>query len=191
MGEVTRLLQQWCAGDKDAEACLFELVYPELHRLARSRIKGNWRNQTLQPSALISEAYIRLVAAEDRNFPNRRSFFGYAAKAMRAALVDHWRRRRAIFVPLGDCTHGRLSRDDKIELCLAVHSVMDELEQAHPDWSPVVEMRVFLDLTHAAIAETLGLGARTVERIWHNARFWLFERLGPEPWHGKVVRETA
>jgi RNA polymerase sigma factor (TIGR02999 family) len=186
MGEVTRLLQQWCAGDKEAEARLFDLVYPELHRLARSRIKGNWPDQTLQPTELINEVYIRLVAAPDQNFANRRSFFGYAAKAMRTALVDHWRRRRAVFTPLGDFTHGKLSREDKIELGLAVHSVLDELEQAHPDWSTVVEMKVFLDLTHAAIAETLGIGERTVERIWHDARFWLFERLGPEPWHGKL-----
>jgi RNA polymerase sigma factor (TIGR02999 family) len=186
MGEVTMLLQQWRAGDKKAEARLFQLVYPELHRLARLRIKGNHRDQTLQPSALINEVYIRLVAVEDQNFPNRRSFFGYAAKAMRTALVDHWRRRRgAVFTSLGD-TGGRLSQKEKIELGLAVHSVLDELEKVHPDWSAVVEMKVFLDLTNAAVADALGLGQRTVERIWHDARFWLFEKLGPESRHGSL-----
>ena len=190
MGEVTRLLEQWRAGSKEAEARLFELVYPELHRLARSRMKGTRRDETLQASALVNEAYIRLVAVEDHNFPNRRAFFRYAAKAMRTALVDHWRkRRRAVFVPLGDFTDGKLSREEKIELRLAVNSVLDELEKDHPDWCTVVEMKIFLDFSDREVAEAMGLGERTVQRIWHNGRSWLFERLGPEPWREAVRKQ--
>jgi RNA polymerase sigma factor (TIGR02999 family) len=180
MDEVTKLLQQWRAGSREAETKLFELLVPELRRIARSLLKGGGRDHTLQPTALVNELYIRLVAAKNQNWTNRGAFFRYAAKAMRSLLIDHWRRHpRTGLLPLGNLSDRVLSPKATRELVLAVDLLLDEMERDHPDWCAVVEMKFFLGLNNDEVAEAMGISLRTAERMWHDARFWLFERLGP------------
>jgi RNA polymerase sigma factor (TIGR02999 family) len=193
-GEITRLLQRWCAGDRDVEGPLFELLYPDLRRIAHSLTKGDHRHRTVQNTALVHELYMKLVGAKDRSFPNRKAFFSYAGKAMRRLLIDYWRRSpKAADVdlePLGDLTDHALSKDQKILLGVAVNGVLDQLDQEHSDWCSVVEMKFFLGLDDPASAEVLGLPLRTVQRMWQNARWWLFEKLGPEPWNSAPGPQT-
>ena len=181
MGDVTALLQQWQAGSRDAEARLYELLDPELRRIARSLTKRR-RDATLSSAALVNELYIRFVNVKDRSWPNRRAFFNYAAKAMRRILIDHWRRRpRVLLVPLDDLTDRLRSKDEKIALAVAVADVLDDLARDHQDWCSVVEMKLYLGLGNSEVAKAMGVSLRTVERIWQDARWWLFERLQPKP----------
>src|SRR5882724_7347481 len=124
MGEVTRLLGEWRAGSREAEAQLLELLYSDLRRLARSLMKRDGRDHTLQPTALVNELYIRLIAVKEQNWANRQAFFQYAAIAMRRLLIDHWRRRGAVLVPLGALGDRALSNEATIELAQAVHAVL-------------------------------------------------------------------
>jgi RNA polymerase sigma factor (TIGR02999 family) len=182
MGEITRLLDEWRAGSREAEAQLFERLYPELRRIAHSLVKADGRDPTLQPTALVHELYMRLVTVKDRNFENRRAFYKYAAVAMRRLLIDYWRRPRVALVPLGDLANRILSKEEKIALSVAVHGILDDLAKDHPEWCTVVELKFYLGLDNPSVAEVVGRSLKTVERIWHDARWWLFEKLGPEPW---------
>ena len=181
-GEVTDLLQQWQAGNRSAEARLFEVIHPELRRIARVTIKAGRRDPTVHSAGLVNELYLRLVKIEQRDFPNRRAFFAYAAKAMRNIVISSYRRHPKIVVVTGDISAQALSREEKIVLILAIHAVLDALKEEHPDWHMVVELKFFLGLTNAAVAEAMGIPLRTVERMWEDARWWLFQKLGPEPW---------
>jgi RNA polymerase sigma factor (TIGR02999 family) len=179
MGEVTKLLKEWRAGDREAEKQLLGLLYPDLRRIARSVLRRDGRDHTLQPTALVNELYLRLAATNKQDWPNRRAFFQYAAIAMRRMLIDHWRRRGNILLPLGDLPIGVSSTQGKIELAQAVHEVLNELAKDHPDWCSVVEMKFFLGLDNRATAQAMGFSLRTVERIWHDARWYLYEKLKP------------
>lgn len=179
--DVTTLLQNWQSGDRAAEARLFELVLPELQRIARRCMSRERTDHTLEPTELVGEVYEKLVRATDRNIQNRSHFFAIAARSMRWHLIDHARRRRpGTEVPL-DELEAILPVSSDIETAVLVSELLDELARSKPDWCTVVELRYFLGFTDEQAAEALNVSSRTTKRYWHDARRWLFERLGDEP----------
>jgi RNA polymerase sigma factor (TIGR02999 family) len=180
-GEITQLLQAWGAGDRSVEARLFGLVLPDLRNLARALMRRERPDHTLQPTALLNEAYVRLLAGRERDWESRRHFFAVAARIMRHLLIDHWRgRTKSEVVPLENW------RDvpgpaAQLELALAVNRLLDELEALHPEWCAVIELKYFVGLTDEEAVEVLGVKLRTMQRQLGDARRWLFERLNPSP----------
>jgi RNA polymerase sigma factor (TIGR02999 family) len=180
-GEVTRLLHAWSAGDRTVEDRLFSLVLPDLRNLAQCLVRQERRDATLQPSALLNEAYMRLLAARERDWENRRHFFAVAARVMRRLLIDHARaRKQSLVVPIDGAREPRKS-DPQVELSLAVDRLLDELQLSHPDWCSIVELKYFMGFTDPETADALGLPVRTVQRRFGDARRWLYERLNPAP----------
>jgi RNA polymerase sigma factor (TIGR02999 family) len=180
-GEITQLLQEWRSGSREAEDRLFELVLPDLRRMAHHYMRGERRDHTLQPTELVDQIYFRLVAAKDRDWQNRGHFFAIAARAMRRYLIDYARARPdADFVPIEGLVGRTLHEKSKIELASTIDSLMGELAEAHPEWCSIVELKFFLGLTDEEAAEVMGLSLRTMQRQWQDARRWLFEKLGPE-----------
>ena len=177
-GDITTLLHKWRAGSRTAENELFALVLPNLRRLAQYFMKGERKGHTLQPSELVDQIYMRLVAAKDRDWQNRQHFFAIAARAMRRYLIDYARGRPdARFVPLEGI--GRLLPADtaKLDLAITVDRLLDQLAEAEPEWCTLVEVKYFLGLTDEEAVETLGIKLRTLQRMWRDARQWLFEHM--------------
>jgi len=179
---VTELLGRLRAGDDHARDELFRVVYAELRRVAEAQMRGQKKSHTLQPTALVNEAYLRMIG-KDRapEFHDRSHFLATSARAMRSILVDHARARLALKaggdrrrVPL----HPDLVAGDAVDVdVLALHDALDRLENISPDRSRVVELRFFGGLTNEEIAEVLGLSDRTVYRMWEFARTWLHREM--------------
>ena len=178
--QVTRLLHRMRGGDEQAADELLPLVHDELHRLARGAMAGQRASHTLQPTALLHEAWLRLVGA-DGELRDQEHFLALAATAMRSVLVDHARRRGA------DKRGGGAEREQleglvlaaeerEIDL-LALDEALEELAQAEPLLAKLVELRFFGGLGHERIAEHLGRSLRSIERDWAAARDWLRMRL--------------
>jgi RNA polymerase sigma factor (TIGR02999 family) len=177
-GEVTALLHAWAGGDRGVEPRLFELVAPDLHKLAGRLLRRERADHTLQPTALLNEVYCRLVQARERDWQNRTHFFAVAARAMRHLLIDYARARPAgIRVPIDGLRELLRGREDKIELAVAIHGLLSEIEASHPDWCTIVELKFFVGLTDQETAEALGMPLRTVQRKFSDARRWLYEKL--------------
>ncbi len=177
-GEVTALLQAWAAGDRSVESRLFDLVVPDLRRLADALMRKERPGHSLQATALLDEVYCRLVAARDRDWENRRHFFAVAASAMRHLLVDHARGRpKAHNVALEDIAAGSPTTAEKLDTALAIDTLLDDLKALHPDWCSVVELKFFMGLTDEETADAMGLPVRTVQRKFSDARRWLYEKL--------------
>lgn len=176
-GEVTRLLRMWRQGDRSGEARLFELVLPDLRRLAGYHMRRERAGHTLAPTALLNETYLRLVGARNCDWQDRRHFFAVAARAMRRYLIDYARARpKASQVSIEADERLLLGDEQRIETALAVDRLLDALEREYPDQCAVVELKFFLGLTDEEAAETLGTPLRTVQRRWQAARQWLYER---------------
>jgi len=175
--DITELLHQWRAGSREAENQLFAIVFPRLRRLAHYLMKGERPGHTLQATELVDEIYARLVAARDRDWRNRQHFFAIAARVMRRYLIDHARGRpQAEFVPLEGLEALLPADKAKIDLALTIDGLLDKLSEVQPDWSTLVEMKFFLGLTDDEAADALGIKLRTMQRMWRDARQWLFER---------------
>lgn len=180
---VTQLLVEWGNGDQAALDKLMPLVLGELRRLARSYLRRERTNHTLQPTALVNEAYLRLVDQRSARWQNRAQFFGVAAQLMRRILVDHARLRQA--EKRGGSEQQRLSlsnvdrasHQSEVDL-LALHEALDELATVDPQQSRIVELKFFGGLSIEETAEVLGIGHATVERDWKMARAWLRSKLG-------------
>jgi RNA polymerase sigma factor (TIGR02999 family) len=175
---VTELLVQWGRGDQAALDKLMPLVLNELRRLANSYLRRERANHTLQPTALVNEAYLRLVDQRSAKWQNRAQFFGVAAQLMRRILVDHARLHQA--AKRGGTQQQRLSLSnleqvgDQPELdLLALHEALDELAKVDPQQSRIVELKFFGGLSIEETAEVLNIGHATVERDWKMARAWL------------------
>jgi len=182
--DITPLLHKWRAGNRTAENELFRLVLPKLRRLAQYLMKGERKGHTLQATDLVDQIYMRLVAAKDRDWQNRQHFFAIAARAMRRHLIDHARARPdAESVPLEAIGHLLPADGSKLELALTVDRLLDQLAEAEPEWCTLVEVKYFLGLTDEEAAEMLDLKLRTLQRMWRDARQWLFEHM--EPGHAK------
>ncbi len=176
VGDITFLLQQWRDGDGGAEQELFALVTPNLRRLAHHLMKGERKGHTLQATELVDQIYIKLVAVKDRDWQNRSHFFALAARAMRRYLIDHARGRPAAdFVALEGMEDFLPADSAKIDLALTVDKLLSELAEAKPDWCQLVELKYFLGLSDEEAAETMGIKLRTMQRMWKDARRWLFE----------------
>lgn len=177
-GDITRLLAEWRQGSSDAENQLFELVTPDLRRLARYLMKGERSGHSLQPTELVNQVYIRLVAAKNRDWQNRRHFFAIAARAMRRYLIDHARARPdAEFVALEGLENLLPADRRKVDTAIMVDQLLERLAQIQPEWSQLVEVKYFLGLTDEEAAEVLGMKLRTMQRMWKEARHWLFEQM--------------
>jgi RNA polymerase sigma factor (TIGR02999 family) len=179
--DVTQLLQQWSVGDTDALRSLMPLVYDELHRLARRSLSGEHAGHTLQTTALVHEAYLRMIQQDETNWKNRAHFYAIAAQLMRRILIDHGRaartdKRRVMMgaIPLDDA-YPRAVRPqmDFLEL----HEALEELESFDAQKARVVELRFFGGLSIEEAAEVLGISTSTVKREWNVARAWLARKL--------------
>jgi RNA polymerase sigma-70 factor (ECF subfamily) len=179
---VTQLLIEWSHGDQAALAKLMPLVYSELRRLASNYLRRERAGHTLQPTALVNEAYLKLVDQRNMKWQNRAQFFGISAQLMRRILVDHARQHQA--AKRGGSDQQRLSitsaealaEQPKIDL-LALNEALDELAQMDPQQGRIVELKFFGGLSIEETAEVLGIGHATVERDWKVARAWLRRKL--------------
>jgi RNA polymerase sigma-70 factor, ECF subfamily len=182
-GTVTVLLRAMRAGDATAEESLIPLVYQELHRLAQSYMRRERPDHTLQPTALIHEAYMRL-AGEDVDWKNREHFIGVAAHVMRRVLVDHARAHRAEMrggdrrrVELDEGLAVAAERSDEV---LLVDGALERLAKRNQRQARVVELRYFGGLSMEEIAAMLSISLRSAKRDWSLARIWLFQELHPK-----------
>lgn len=177
MGDITLLLHQWQQGSPDAENQLFDLVVPDLQRLARYLMKRERPDHSLQPTELVDQIYFRLVAAKNRDWQNRRHFFAIASRAMRRYLIDHARGRPdAQFIALDGMENFLPADGAQVELAITVDRLLNELAATNPEWCNLVELKYFLGLTDEEAADVLGIKMRTMQRMWRDAREWLFER---------------
>jgi RNA polymerase sigma factor (TIGR02999 family) len=175
------VLQAAQAGDRQAAADLLPLVYAELHQLARARLAGQAPGQTLTPTALVHEAYVRIAGDSHVTWEGRQHFFFAAARSMRDILVEQARRKAA------PKHGGGRSREELDEACavlkppsddvLAVHEALTELEERDPLKAKIVLLRYFTGLTMEETAEILGVPERTLDRHWRYLRAWLMKRL--------------
>ena len=180
--DITQLLHKWSEGDQSAERQLFSVVFPDLRRLAHHFMKGERQGHTLQATELVNQVYFRLVAAKNRDWQNRRHFFAIAARAMRRYLIDYARGRpHADFVALEGIENLLPAGSPKLEQAIGIDRLLDQLAIKKPDWSALVEVKYFLGLTDEEAADVLGMKLRTMQRMWVEARKWLFERLETRP----------
>lgn len=179
--EVTQILQEWNAGDIEAPTRLMPLVYNELRRLARNYLQRESAAHTLQPTALVHEAYLRLVDQTRLSWQNRAHFYGIAASMMRRVLVDHARARTAgkrggaaVRLSTDDV---QIAMEDRAADFVALDEALEELAKFDERKCKIVEMRFFGGLSDEEIAEVLGVSTRTVLRDWKTARLWLYREL--------------
>lgn len=185
MTEITRILRNIEDGDAQATGELLPLVYAELRKLAASRLNHEKASNSLQPTVLVHDAYVRLVdQSQPQLWNGRRHFFGAAAEAMRRILVEHARRKRSIK------RGGQFQRVelDEIELLeeaeqvdlLALDEALTELESLAAEKAKLVKLRFFAGLTVPDAADAMGVSVATAERYWKFARTWLYARLHPD-----------
>lgn len=182
--DVTEILHEWSGGDRDAPERLMPLVYDEMRRLARSFLARERDGHTFQPTALVNEAYLRLVDQTRVNWQNRAHFYGIASSMMRRVLIDH-ARAHATEKRGGVAVH--LSIDDvqvpvekRAASFLALDEALEKLAQMDERKARIVEMRFFGGLSDEEIAEVLGVSSRTVLRDWKTARLWLYRELSQD-----------
>jgi len=184
MNDATLLLQSIARGDTQAAADLLALVYDELRRLAAHRMALEAPGQTLQPTALVHEAWLRLTGGVAPAINDRAHFFSLAAEAMRRILIDRARRKRARRhggehqrVELDDCDIAAPDADDRM---LAVHDALDHLAREHPLQAELVKLRYFAGMTNEETARILGISVSTAKNYWTFARAWLFHEISKE-----------
>lgn len=182
--DVTALLQDWRQGNEEALNRLVALVYKELRRLASANLKGQWYNYSLQPTALVNEAFIKLTDCNKIDWKNRAHFFGVASKLMRNILVDKARRKLAtkregerFKVSLQDIHQLSDPVIDRDLDLIALDDALQVLEKLDIQQSRIVELRYFGGLNIEETAEALGVSASTITREWRLARAWLLHRL--------------
>ena len=181
MSDATLLLTAIEQGDPRAAEKLLELVYEELRHLANSKMARETPNQTLQPTALVHEAWLRLVGEKNPKFANRAHFFSAAAEAMRRILIDRARhkltQRHGGGFERVDLEGQDLAAPDTDQQLLAVHEVLDKLTREHPVQAEVVKLRYFAGMTNEEAAQVLGISVSTVKNYWTFARTWIFHEI--------------
>lgn len=181
--DVTELLQAWREGDERASAQLLETVYATLKRIALGQLRGERAGHTLQPTALVHEAYLRILGQRELDWRDRAHFFGLAAVTMRRVLVDHARRRSARKRDAEELrpitvSAGGVGADGDVDL-LDLDRALTRFAREFPRPARVVEMRYFSGLELADVAAALDISLRTAERDWRFARAWLRDALAP------------
>lgn len=184
MSDITLILEAIARGESHASGDLLPLVYDELRRLAAVRMAGEAAGQTLQPTALVHEAWLRLVKEEDRKWQDRAHFFRAAALAMRRILVDRARHKLSLKrgagaekVSIEDVDLATATTDDRV---LLVDQSLERLEKEDPESARVITLKFFGGLTNKEIAEIMCISERSVERQWAYARTCLFEMIQAE-----------
>lgn len=179
--EITQILQAWNDGEMDAKERLLPFVYDELKRQARILMSRERSNHTLQPTALVHEAFMRLAEQSRIDWQNRSHFYGIASRLMRQILVDHARLHAAekrgnnpIHFSIEDLQVPVEQRADSI---LILNEILDRLAEFDEKQAQIVEMRFFGGMNNAEIAEALEISERTVGREWQSAKLWLFREL--------------
>jgi RNA polymerase sigma factor (TIGR02999 family) len=182
--DVSQMLRDWRNGDAQALDRLLPLVYDELKRLAAGYLRRERPGHTLQTTALVHEAYLRLVDQTHADWQNRAQFIGVAANLMRRILVDHAREKQAtkrgsgaLRLSLNDITGKAKEKDAEV---LALHDALTELQTFDPQQSRIVELRYFAGLSIAETAEVAGISPATVKREWNAAKAWLYNQLKHE-----------
>jgi RNA polymerase sigma factor (TIGR02999 family) len=180
MNEITRILLS-PQGDRCDSEELLPLVYNDLRRLAAARMASEAEGQTLQPTALVHDAWLRIFGNGDRRWQNRGHFFGEAAEAMRRILIERARRKSRlkrgygwVRLNLDDVPLAGATPDDKV---LLINEALEHLEAEDPQRAKVVVMKFFGGLTNQEVASILGVAERTVERHWAYAKAWLFQKI--------------
>ena len=179
--EITRILDEWSAGDPDALAKLMPEIVDDLHRMAERYLQREGPGQTLQPTALVNEVYLRLVGRRTVRWQNRAHFFAFTAEMMRRILVDTARRKRAekrggggVKVSLEAIFH--LPQDDDPDL-IAVDDALEALAKVDPRQARIIELRFFAGLELTEVAEVLDISLATVKRELRTAKLWLVGEL--------------
>lgn len=185
MDDVTRLLERWNEGDTTALPALLELVYSELRRIADRLLRGERHDHTLQPTALVHEAYLRLTGLREMRIENRRHFYGTAAEAMRRILVDYARQRNALKRGGGELQRVPLEAALNMPVDLRLDfermdQALVELAKHAPEKARVVELRYFAGLSIEETAMVMDVSPATVKRHWTFARAWLFRAMQDE-----------
>jgi RNA polymerase sigma factor (TIGR02999 family) len=189
MNEVTRILSAIEQGDLHAAEQLLPLVYDELRQLAARQLTHEKPGQTLQATALVHEAYLRLVASEDVSacrspiWDSRRHFFAAAAEAMRRILVESARRKQRLKHGGGrirEADLGDIAGPERSERLLALDEALDRLATANPQAAELVKLRYFVGFSNAEAAAALGISPRKANQVWAYARAWLREELGDD-----------
>ena len=183
--DVTQILNDACRGDEAAAEQLYAAVYDDLRKIARRRLQSERAGHTLQATALVNEAYLRLVNQEASEWKSRSQFFRVAARAMRRVLVDHARKRtrqkrggkqQQVTLDDGIAVAGQEAEDANLELIL-LDRALGRLEKEQPDQAKVAELRFFAGLSEEEIAEVLEVTPRSVRRYWRAARDWLLKEV--------------
>lgn len=188
--ELSQIINAIEVGDRKAAGQLLPLVYDELRRLASQKMSNEKSSHSLQPTALVHEAFLRLVGSEDRQrWDGRGHFFAAAAEAMRRILIENARRRNAIKRG-GSLARQELHPDDAIldpedaETLLSLDEALHRLAETEPQLAKMVELRYFTGLTIEETAKVLGVSPRTTKRNWAYARAWLRREMDADPKHG-------
>ncbi len=178
MSDATLLLNAVEQGDPKAAEELLDLLYEELRRLATGKMSQESPGQTLQPTALVHEAWLRLVGTKNPTFENRAHFFSAAAEAMRRILIDRARRKLAVrhggTFERVDFYGQEVAASGPDEQLLAVHDALDNLAKDHPVQAEVVKLRYFVGMTNEETSQVLGVSVATVSNYWAFARTWIF-----------------
>lgn len=179
--EITQILQDWNDGNEDAKERLLPFVYDELKRHARYLMFSERNDHTLQPTALVHEAFIKLTEDAGIQWRDRSHFYGIASRLMRQILVDHARRRATakrganpIHFSIDDVD---IPVEERAHSILVLDEVLERLERMDEQQAKIVEMRFFGGMNNKEIAEALGISQRTVARDWETARLWLYREL--------------
>jgi RNA polymerase sigma factor (TIGR02999 family) len=178
--EITRILKRWHEGERGALDDLVPLIYFELKRIAAGCLNGERPSASLQVTALVHEAYLRLSDYREPNFESRKHFYVAAAQAMRRILIDHARRRNAAKRDAPPLEELAIVPALDIDL-LALEDALRSLAAAHPDKARIVELRYFAGLGIPEIAEIMGTSPATVKRQWAVAKAWLYRAMNTEP----------
>ena len=185
--EVTRLLNAVEAGDGLASEQLIPLAYKELRQIAASKLAEERPGHTLQPTALVHEAWIRLVGPEAEKTPlwkSRGHFFAAAAEAMRRILIESARRKmsakRGSNPQMTDLNEDKIEAEAPSERLIAVDEALESLEEEHPEFAKIVKMKYFAGMTVAEIAAVLDTSESTINRTWKSAKVWLYREIGED-----------
>ncbi|HYV29096.1 MAG TPA: sigma-70 family RNA polymerase sigma factor [Candidatus Eisenbacteria bacterium] len=181
MSEVTRILDRAQQGDPKAAEELLPLVYDELRKLAAFKMSNEVAGQTLQPTALVHEAWLKLVGSTDQQWRNRKHFFGAAAEAMRRILIDRARKRNRSRHGHGleriDLSRVDVAAETDDETLVAVDEALSRLATESPERAELVKLRYFVGLSIPDAAEALGISESTAKRQWNYVRAWLYREL--------------